>query len=123
MQAALEVSIPLGGAGEGEIEVVDVRAELEQLVVLRHEVRRIERLARGLTEEQRLVLACQLLQISREETCQQFGWSFEKYRKLAQRARARLRWLMSAEETDVPLSDRRSEADIGTTYEHYSPHS
>ncbi len=123
IQAALEASTSLGRAGGEGVEVVDVRAELEHLVVLRHELRRIGRLARELTREQRLVLASQLLQMSREETCHQFGWSFEKYRKLAQRARVRLRSLMADEEAGVPLGDRGSEGDVGTTYEHHSPHS
>jgi len=35
--------------------------------------------------------------VRRIEFCQRYGWSFEKYRKVAQRARARLRALMEAE--------------------------
>jgi hypothetical protein len=31
--------------------------------------------------------------------CNQFGWSKEKYRKVAQRARARLRELLASEES------------------------
>ncbi len=31
--------------------------------------------------------------------CERFGWSKEKYRKVAQRARARLRELLAIEET------------------------
>ena len=99
MQAALETSLPLAGAGEGGIEIADMRAELEKLVALRHDLAQIERLARSLTSDQRLVLACQLaLQMGREEFCHRFGWSHEKYRKVAQRARARLRGLMASEE-------------------------
>jgi hypothetical protein len=32
------------------------------------------------------------------EFCRRFGWSKEKYRKVAQRARARLRELLASEE-------------------------
>ena len=32
--------------------------------------------------------------------CGQFGWSKEKYRKVSQRARARLRELLSSEEKE-----------------------
>ena len=68
--------------------------------MLRHELRRVEELARALTADQRLVLACQIgLQMeSRRQFCRGFGWSAEKYRKVAQRARARLRRLMAEEE-------------------------
>jgi DNA-directed RNA polymerase specialized sigma24 family protein len=98
MQAALEASMSLGVAGEEGVEIVDVRAELEKLVLLRHDLRLIERLARELSPDQRLVLACQLLPMSRWETCRALGWSPEKYRKVSQRARARLRRLLEEEE-------------------------
>jgi DNA-directed RNA polymerase specialized sigma24 family protein len=99
MQAAMETSIPLGGGDEEGVDVVDVQAELEKLVMLRHDLRRIERLAHDLTADQRLVLACQLgLEMDRREFCRRFGWSPEKYRKVAQRARGRLRSLLASEE-------------------------
>jgi DNA-directed RNA polymerase specialized sigma24 family protein len=122
MQAALELSMSLGGAAGEGVEIVDVRAELEKLVMLRHDLRRIGHLAHELTADQRLVLASQLLQMSRGDFCSRFGWSSEKYRKVAQRARARLRRLMASDETGVPLGECASEQDTGTTYEH-SPHS
>ncbi len=99
MQAALEDSLSLGGAGEEGLEIADVRAELERLVMLRHDLRRIGEIARALTPDQQLVLACQLgLQMESGAFCRRFGWSSEKYRKVAQRARARLRRLMAEEE-------------------------
>ncbi len=105
MQAALETSIRLGGGGEEGVDVVDVQAELETLVMLRHDLRRIERLARCLTPDQQLVLASQLgLQMDRREFCRLFGWSHEKYRKVAQRARGRLRSLLASEERS-PLQE------------------
>jgi DNA-directed RNA polymerase specialized sigma24 family protein len=101
MQAALEGAVSIGAAGESEIEVADVRAELEALVMLRHDLTRLERLAReNLTGDQRLVLASQvgLPLLSTRDFCRRFGWSQEKYRKVAQRARRRLRALMAADE-------------------------
>jgi DNA-directed RNA polymerase specialized sigma24 family protein len=102
MQAALEAAIPLGCAGEQEIEVADARAELEVLVVLRHELRRVQQVARQLTPDQRLVLAAQVGQLTPAEFCLRYGWSPEKYRKVAQRARARLRRLMAVDGPSVP---------------------
>jgi DNA-directed RNA polymerase specialized sigma24 family protein len=115
MQAALEAAMSLGGAGEEQLEIVDVRAELEKLVMLRQDLRRVEQLARDLTPDQRLVLAWQVgLQASGGEFCRRFGWSSEKYRKVAQRARARLTRLMAVDEPSVPHAARVSEKEIGT---------
>jgi DNA-directed RNA polymerase specialized sigma24 family protein len=115
MQAALEAAMPLGGPGEGEVDIVDVRAELEKLVMLRQDLRRVEKVARGLTPDQRLVLAWQVgLQLSGGEFCRRFGWSPERYRKVAQRARARLRRLMAVDETSVPPGAGVSEKETGT---------
>jgi len=82
----------------------------------------MQSLARELSDDQRLVLAAQVGQIGRIEFCRHYGWSTEKYRKVAQRARARLRGLM-AEERGVPLAARVSEGEIGIAHEHISPHS
>lgn len=122
MQAALESSLSLGAAGEG-VEIVDLRADLEKLVMLRHELRRIGRHVQQLTPDQRLVLACQLESISRGEFCSLYAWSPEKYRKVAQRARARLRALMAAAEAGVPLTPQASESEAGPAHEQPSPHS
>jgi len=115
MQAALETALPLdcvASSPEGEhgrIEVVDVRAELEALVLLRHDLRRLRALAAQLTPDQRLVLAAQIWQVDRREFCARHRWSAEKYRKVAQRARARLRELMELEERAVPSDALRSD--------------
>ena len=67
--------------------------------MLRHDLRRIGEIAPALTPDQRLVLASQLgLKMDGREFCPRFGWSPEKYRKVAQRGRARLRRLMAEEE-------------------------
>jgi len=101
MQAALETALSLGDADEGHVEIADVRAELERLVILRQDLRRLRLLAHELTADQRLVLACQVgLEMGCGEFCRRFGWSSEKYRKVAQRARERLRRLMAADQHD-----------------------
>jgi DNA-directed RNA polymerase specialized sigma24 family protein len=98
LQAALEGALPLGGSGEREVEVLDPRAEVHPLVLRRMELRQVGELAPRLSPDQRLVLACQVaVGMERAEFCERFGWSFEKYRKVAQRGRARLRGLVEAE--------------------------
>jgi hypothetical protein len=114
MQAALETAMSIGGAEEEQIEIADARAELEKLVILRAELRRLGSLARELSADQRLVLASQLGQVPRADFCRRHDWSAEKYRKVAQRARTRLRRLMSDEEPDVPPAAPLSEQGTGT---------
>jgi DNA-directed RNA polymerase specialized sigma24 family protein len=116
MLAALESAARLGPAGERGLDVVDRGIELEQLVLLRLELRRIPALAQRLSADQQLVLASQVgLQQSPAAFCKRFGWSAEKYRKVAQRARARLHALASAEDRDVPHPSRASEESAGTS--------
>ncbi len=104
LQASLEGAVPLGVPGGREVELQDLRAEVHPLVARRLELERLPALARSLTPDQRLVLACQVaLDMDRAEFCGRFGWSFEKYRKVAQRARARLRALQKAGECAAPL--------------------
>jgi len=94
-QATLDGAFSLGGAGEREIEVADARADVERRAILRFELRSLERAAHALSPDQRLVLACQIgLQMSAGEFCHRFGWSQDKHRKVAQRARSRLRQLL-----------------------------
>lgn len=115
MQAALERATPLGGWPEEAIDLADARAELERLVILRHELRRVQVHATALTHDQRLVLASQIgLQMQAGEFCRRYGWSLEKYRKVAQRARARLRALRASEEDGVPPLRGPSEQSAGT---------
>jgi DNA-directed RNA polymerase specialized sigma24 family protein len=91
MQAALEEAVVLAGCGETDVEVVDRAANVEALVLLRHELRTIGKLAKHLSADQKLVLSSQLSGETCAEFCTRTGWSSEKYRKVAQRARARLR--------------------------------
>jgi DNA-directed RNA polymerase specialized sigma24 family protein len=95
-QAMLDGALSLGGSGRGEVEIADPRADVERRTLLRHELRTLEQAAHGLSPDQRLVLACQVgLQMNAGEFCATFGWSTEKHRKVAQRARARLRRLLA----------------------------
>jgi DNA-directed RNA polymerase specialized sigma24 family protein len=98
-QAMLDGALSLGAVGKREVEIADVRADVEPLVLLRLQLRSVERAAHALSPDQRLVLACQIgLQMGAEEFCRRFGWSHEKHRKVAQRARARLRALLDEPE-------------------------
>ncbi len=47
------------------------------------------------------------------EFCERHGWSREKYRKVSQRARARLRELMQECEETFPRRMSRSEQGVG----------
>jgi DNA-directed RNA polymerase specialized sigma24 family protein len=115
MHAALETAVSIGEAGEQQIAIADARADVEKLVLLRHDLRRLGLVARELTADQRMVLAAQLAGTSRADFCNRFKWSEEKYRKVAQRARARLGRLMSADDQRVPSGGPASEqGDRGT---------
>jgi DNA-directed RNA polymerase specialized sigma24 family protein len=116
MVAALEGATRLGPSPARELDLVDPGPDLEELVLHRMELRRIPVLARRLTADQRLVLASQVgHQLSPAAFCKRYGWSAEKYRKVAQRARARLRALASAEDGDVPHAKKTSEESAGTS--------
>lgn len=115
MQSALETAVPLDSAQAGAAEIADRRAEIEQLALLREELAQISRAAAGLTYDQRLLLASQVaLQMECSEFCLRYGWSAEKYRKVGQRARARLQELMAAKSERVPSMTAPSEQGIGT---------
>jgi DNA-directed RNA polymerase specialized sigma24 family protein len=99
-QAALDGALPLGDSGDGDVEVADARVEIDKLVMLRMDLRSLGRIVHDLTPDQRLVLTSRIDSgMECVEFCRQFGWSKEKYRKVAQRARARLRELLASEET------------------------
>jgi DNA-directed RNA polymerase specialized sigma24 family protein len=63
---------------------------LDQLVA-RETLRELAAAIRELTRDQQLVLASQLNGETPRECCRHTGWTIDKYRKTAQRARARLR--------------------------------
>jgi DNA-directed RNA polymerase specialized sigma24 family protein len=108
IQAAIEGAHAIG-TGEGAVDVADLRSQPEQLVIARAELRRIAELSELLTPDQRLVLATQLAGMPRGAFCARFGWSVEKYRKVGQRARARLRRLMTDGPAGVPGAPGASE--------------
>jgi len=115
IQAALEQAETLGTiAGEG-VEIVDRGAAVDAKVLLREELRRLSRLLGLLSADQRRVLASQVGGEPCAQFCSRHGWSREKYRKVAQRARARLRELMT--EADVPSPAPTSEEHAGQTYD------
>src|SRR4051794_34253365 len=96
---ALEIDVPSGGS------------DLAETVSDRDHLRRIHEVADELSDDQRLVLACQVsLGMESAEFCERYGWSPEKFKKVAQRARARLTKLM----TEYELGDRcrRLEGDL-----------
>jgi DNA-directed RNA polymerase specialized sigma24 family protein len=95
VQAAIEQASPLDPALACGVDVVDEGAAVERLVLLREELRELERLARELSADQRLALASQVAGVGCREFCDATGWSDEKYRKVCQRARLRLRKLTS----------------------------
>ena len=115
LQAALEQAEELDWGEQSSAAVIDRRAQPDTIVMLRQELDRIQILAEQLTQEQRLVLATQVgLGMGCAEFCLLYGWTAEKYRKVAQRARARLRRLLALEEQAVPTGGGRSEMAVGT---------
>ena len=96
--AALRPVVDQEGGGEASpiAAVADPVADVAAHVADRDDVRRLRELADELTADQRLVLACQVaLDMECQEFCARFGWSAEKFRKVAQRGRARLRVLVA----------------------------
>jgi DNA-directed RNA polymerase specialized sigma24 family protein len=115
-QAAMEKALAGGGLGNGR-DAAEVCCGVEELVLMRMQLREVPRLARELTADQRLVLVCQVaLGMSCAEFCDTYGWSREKYRKVAQRARAKLRRLSEQEglslNVTVPPSATTSDKEI-----------
>lgn len=106
VQAALERASPLDSALACGVDVIDEGAAVERLVLLREELRELERLARELSADQRLALASQVAGVGWREFCSATGWSDEKYRKVCQRARLRLRMLASRSRASVSARDR-----------------
>ncbi len=110
MQAALESAVALEGAEEVPLEIVDRRADVECQAILREELRRVSTLIGELSADQRMVLGSQIAgDMSCAEFCRISGWSAEKYRKVAQRGRARLRHLALLDEGSVQPVEETSE--------------
>lgn len=91
-QALLHRALHPDGEDPRAADVADPRADVERRMLLRFQLRSVQLAAQRLSHDQRLVLACQLAgQMDAAEVCGALGWSREKQRKVAQRARARLR--------------------------------
>jgi DNA-directed RNA polymerase specialized sigma24 family protein len=102
--AATESAVPFAAEG-GRLELPDTRAEPERLTIAREQLARALRHMASLTPDQRAVLMTQIvLAMPCEEFCRGRGWTPEKYRKVAQRGRAKLRALLAAEESPPCLS-------------------
>jgi hypothetical protein len=82
------------GCGEDEVELRDELADPERAAIAREELARLRSGASSLTRDQRLVIGAQLVGAEAAEVCASEGWTREKYRKVAQRARGRLRVLL-----------------------------
>jgi hypothetical protein len=111
LQAALVTALPLGIAEHSDAAVVDRRADVEELVLMRAQLRCVQRSALALSSDQRLVLASQLADIRCADFCRRYGWSQEKYRKVAQRGRARLERLVSDGQPRVGPASRSTDGD------------
>jgi hypothetical protein len=95
IEAAIARAVQVDSTDAGVHHVEDRAAAVEQQVAIRSEVRRLREIIGDLSLDQRLVLHCQVnLQMEAREFCAQYGWSSEKFRKVAQRARAKLRGLV-----------------------------
>lgn len=91
-EANFEHALGDGLFGGGEEQVADRKADVEEIVQQRLELEHAHHLLRELTQDQRcLVLSQAYMQEGCDEFCARAGWSREKYRKVDQRARLRLR--------------------------------
>jgi DNA-directed RNA polymerase specialized sigma24 family protein len=111
MQAALEAAVRFGHSAE-EIEVRDRRHEPERLALARVELRELTAAIGELSADQRRVLAAQLAGLEPAQFQHSSGWTAEKYRKTALRARVRLRALL-AEREAVPAGGGASDVGSG----------
>ncbi len=94
IEAAMAHAVPVDGPGPGDPELEDRAAGVERVVFARNEVRRQREVIADLTRDQQLVLASEVLvDMEPAEFCARHDWSIEKYRKVAQRARQKLRLL------------------------------
>lgn len=111
IEAAMAHALPVDATQTGSTDLEDRAAAVERQVLARTELRVVREVMADLTRDQQLVLASQVLvDLEPAEFCRRYGWSVEKYRKVAQRARIRLRALV--DEYDRGERCRRLEPDI-----------
>jgi RNA polymerase sigma factor (sigma-70 family) len=109
IESAIAGAVQMDG-GEAP-ELADPSAAVERQVLARSDLRRLAEVIRDLSPDQRLVLHCQVnLELGAGEFCVRYGWSSERFRKVAQRARAKLRGLV--EEYQSGERCRRLEPDL-----------
>lgn len=97
IEHALLTSMRVQPVGELPVELTDPRADVEATVVALDELRRIARVAaEQLSADQRAVIAHAAGGGRAAEFTTSHGWSSEKYRKIGQRGRARLRRALAA---------------------------
>lgn len=95
LRAALERAIQVDG--DDAHELVDPVTDLDTQVLEREHIDAIASRTDELSASERLVIGTQLgLPLDAASVCSAAGWSREKYRKTAQRARDRLRTAVSA---------------------------
>ena len=92
LEGALRWGEPINGR-ESElcVDTADPRADVEQIAADRDTLLSIKVASSQLTSDQRLALASQIAGISCHDACARFEWSGEKYQKVVQRGRSRLR--------------------------------
>jgi hypothetical protein len=121
IEAAMARALPIAACARNNWRsLVDQRADVERIALLREELARIARFSRELTRDQRLLLASQLSGQAPAACCAEHGWSLEKYRKVGQRARARLSRLLAADSA-VPVAGGGRISTQGPAYEIHSP--
>jgi len=111
IETAIARAVPVDAPEHGAGELEDRGAAVENRVIARTELRRLREVIADLSRDQQLVLASQVcVDMEVGEFCARYGWSVEKYRKVAQRARAKLRVLV--EEYERGERCRRLEPDL-----------
>ncbi len=95
IEAAIANALPVDSASSAAPEVEDRGAAVERHVEMHADIRRLREVMAELTADQRLVLHSQVnLQMESQDFCERYEWSAEKFRKVAQRGRAKLRGLL-----------------------------
>jgi DNA-directed RNA polymerase specialized sigma24 family protein len=111
IETAIARAVPVDAPDRLAGELEDRGAAVENQVMARGELRRLREVIADLSRDQQLVLASQVtVDMEVGEFCARFGWSVEKYRKVAQRARAKLRVLV--QEYECGDRCRRLEPDL-----------
>ena len=111
IETAIARAVPVDSPDHGASELEDRGAGVEHQVIARIELQRLREVIADLSRDQQLVLASQVyVDMGAGEFCSRHGWSVEKYRKVAQRARGKLRALI--EEYERGERCRRLEPDL-----------